>query len=57
MTLKKGEAVVGPFQGMFEQNALTFSLGWNQDAQALDSYTDMRNLQRQLKAQGRQFVS
>lgn len=57
LILKNGEAVVGLFQGMFEQNALTFNPGWNQDAQALDSYTDVRDLQRQLKAQGTQFVS
>ncbi|MCW2131337.1 VOC family protein [Arthrobacter sp. VKM Ac-2550] len=57
LILKNGEAVVGLFQGMFEKNALTFNPGWNQDAQALDSYTDVRVLQRQLKAQGTQFVS
>lgn len=57
LILKNGEAVVGLFQGMFEKNALTFNPGWNQDAQALDSYTDVRDLQRQLKAQGTQFVS
>ena len=57
LILKNGEAVVGLFQGMFEQNALTFNPGWNQDAQELDSYTDVRELQRQLKAQGTQFVA
>ena len=42
LILKNGEAVVGLFQGMFEQNALTFNPGWNQDAQELNSYTDVR---------------
>ena len=36
---------------------LTFNPGWNQDAEALDSFTDVRELQRELKAQGMQFVS
>ena len=57
LILKNGETVLGLFQGMFEKNALTFNPGWNQDAQALDSYTDVREIQRQLKAQGIQFLS
>jgi lactoylglutathione lyase len=39
------------------KNAVTFNPGWNQDAQALDSFTDVRDLQRQLKAQGTHFLS
>ena len=57
LILKNGETVIGLFQGMFEKNALTFNPGWNQDAQALDSFTDVRDLQRQLKAQSTQFLS
>ncbi|WP_427017508.1 VOC family protein [Pseudarthrobacter sp. P1] len=57
LILKNGETVIGLFQGMFAQNALTFNPGWNQDAQALDSFTDVRELQRQLKAQGTHFLS
>ena len=57
LILKNGDAVVGLFQGMFEKNALTFNPGWNQDAQALDSFTDVRELQRQLKAEGTEFLS
>src|SRR4051794_139178 len=57
LILKNGETVIGLFQGMLEKNALTFNPGWNQDAQALDSFTDVRDLQRQLKAQGVQFLS
>ena len=57
LILKNGEAVIGLFQGMFEKNAVTFNPGWNQDAQALDAFTDVRDLQRQLKAQGTQFLS
>jgi len=52
LILKNGEAVIGLFQGMFEQNILTFNPGWDGNAQPLDSFTDIRELQRQLKAQG-----
>lgn len=57
LILKNGEAVIGLFQGMFEKNMLTFNPGWNQDAEALDSFTDVRDLQRELKAQGIHFHS
>jgi lactoylglutathione lyase len=49
--------VVGLFQGMFEKNLLTFNPGWDQDAQKLDAFTDVRELQRQLKAQGVDLVN
>lgn len=50
--LKNGEHVIGLFQGMFEKNILTFNPGWDQDAKPLASYTDVRELQRRLKADG-----
>ncbi len=56
LILKNGEHVIGLFQGMFERNTLTFNPGWSQDAQALDQFTDVRELQRQLKAQGIEFM-
>ncbi len=57
LILKNGEHIVGLFQGMFEKNMLTFNPGWNQDAQKLDAFTDVREIQRQLKAQGMVFVT
>jgi lactoylglutathione lyase len=50
--LKNGDHVIGLFQGMFEKNVLTFNPGWDNNAQKLASFTDVRELQRQLKAQG-----
>src|SRR6266705_1815666 len=52
LVMKNGEAVIGLFQGMFEKNMLTFNPGWDSNAQKLDVFTDVRELQRQLKAQG-----
>jgi len=52
LILKNGDTVIGLFQGMFEKNILTFNPGWDQNAQNLPTFTDVRELQRQLKAQG-----
>ena len=52
LILKNGDTVIGLFQGMFENNILTFNPGWNQNAETLPEFTDVRELQRQLKANG-----
>ncbi|MGK2859157.1 MAG: VOC family protein [Thermoanaerobaculia bacterium] len=52
LILKNGDHVIGLFQGMFDKNILTFNPGWDQNAQALASFTDVRELQRVLKEQG-----
>jgi catechol 2,3-dioxygenase-like lactoylglutathione lyase family enzyme len=57
LILKNGDHVIGLFQGMFEKNSLTFNPGWDQDTNALGSFTDIRDLQRQLKAGGVAFVA
>ena len=57
LTGKNGDHVIGLFQGMFDKNILTFNPGWDSNAQKLPAFTDVRELQRQLKAQGVQLVS
>jgi lactoylglutathione lyase len=57
LILKNGTTVIGLFQGMFEQNILTFNPGWDGDANKLPEFTDIRDLQRDLKAQGVQLLS
>ncbi|KIL53098.1 VOC family protein [Jeotgalibacillus campisalis] len=52
LILKNGQTVIGLFQGMFEKNMLTFNPGWDQDAANIDSFTDVRELQKKLKAAG-----
>ena len=52
LIMKNGDHIIGLFQGMFEKNILTFNPGWDQNANTLDSFTDVRDLQRELKAQG-----
>ena len=57
LIMKNGHRVIGLFQGMFEKNILTFNPGWDSDAQPLASFTDVRELQRQLKASGVDMVT
>lgn len=56
LILKNGERTIGLFQGMFEKNTLTFNPGWDCNAGEKDSYTDVRELQRRLKAEGVELV-
>lgn len=57
LILKNGDHVIGLFQGMFDKNILTFNPGWDSNAQKLGTFTDVRELQRQLKARGVQLVN
>ena len=57
LIMKNGETVIGLFQGMFEKNIFTFNPGWNSDAQPLSEFTDVRELQRQLKDRGVNMIS
>jgi catechol 2,3-dioxygenase-like lactoylglutathione lyase family enzyme len=52
LIMKNGSTLVGLFQGMFENNMLTFNPGWDSDAKPLASFTDVREIQRRLRAQG-----
>ncbi len=57
LILRNASHTVGLFQGMFDQNILTFNPGWDAEAQPLDAFTDIRDIQRQLKERGIQLVS
>jgi len=52
LVLRNGERVIGLFQGMFDSNILTFNPGWNQLAKEVESFTDVRDIQKHLKAAG-----
>ncbi len=52
LILRSGSTVIGLFQGMFERNILTFNPGWDQSAKPLDAFTDVREVQKTLEAQG-----
>jgi len=57
LIMKNGDHNIGLFQGMFDKNILTFNPGWSSDAQPLSKFTDVRELQRQLKASGVQMTA
>ena len=52
LIMKSPTSVIGLFQGMFEKNTLTFNPGWDADAQSLEDFTDIRDIQKQLKSKG-----
>ena len=52
LIMKNGDALVGLFQGMFDNNIITFNPGWNQNAEAQKSFDDVRTIQNHLKASG-----
>ena len=55
--LRNGDQVIGLFQGMFEGNMLTFNPGWDQQGEETDSFTDIRELQAALRAEGVELLS
>lgn len=52
LIMKNGEHLIGLFQGMFDKNILTFNPGWNQSAENLPSFTDIRVLYKELRNMG-----
>jgi catechol 2,3-dioxygenase-like lactoylglutathione lyase family enzyme len=52
LIMKNESTLIGLFQGMFEGNILTFNPGWDANAQALESFDDVRTIQQHLKAKG-----
>lgn len=57
LIMKNGNALVGLFQGMFENNILTFNPGWDENASKLDSFDDVRTIQKHLKTSGIKLVT
>ena len=55
LIMKNGDHTIGLFQRMFENNIMTFNPGWDKNANKLDSFTDVRDLQRELKERGIKF--
>lgn len=52
LIMKNGDHIIGLFQGMLEKNVMTFNPGWDQNAQTLDAFTDIREIQKELKSKG-----
>lgn len=52
LIMKNGDHIIGLFKAMFDGNMLTFNPGWDQNAQNLESFDDVRDIQKQLKGHG-----
>lgn len=52
LIMKNGNSLIGLFQGMFENNILTFNPGWDESANKIDSFDDVRDIQKHLKSKG-----
>lgn len=57
LIMKNENALIGLFQGMFEKNILTFNPGWDKSAANIESFDDVREIQRKLKSNGIQLAS
>jgi len=55
--LRNGDTVIGLFGGFIQANTLTFNPGWNQQAEPLDDFEDIRDIQKRLKDEGVEFIS
>ena len=52
LIMKNETTIIGLFQGMFENNILTFNPGWDSNAQTLENFDDVREIQKSLKSKG-----
>ena len=52
LVMRNEKTIIGLFQGMFENNILTFNPGWDENAKVLDKFDDVRNIQKLLKSKG-----
>ncbi|MEP3891290.1 MAG: VOC family protein [Hellea sp.] len=57
LIMKNESKVIGLFQGMFEKNMMTFNPGWDSNAEPLESFDDIREIQKRLKASGVEFMT
>jgi len=57
LIMKNGTTLIGLFQGMFEGNLLTFNPGWDQDAQLVENYDDVRNIQKVMRDKNMELLA
>lgn len=57
LIMKNGEHLIGLFQGMFENNILTFNPGWDQSANLVEGFEDVRTIQKELKSKGVELMN
>jgi len=55
LIMQNGDCTIGLFEGMFEDNIMTFNPGWNNNAEEVNPFTDIREIEKQLKEKGIKF--
>jgi lactoylglutathione lyase len=49
LIMKNGSTLIGLFKAMFDGNMLTFNPGWDENAQNLEAFDDVRDIQKHLQ--------
>ena len=57
LIMKNESTLIGLFQGMFEENILTFNPGWDENAQEVEGFQDVRKIQQHLKSLGVEIIN
>ncbi len=57
LIMKNEHSIIGLFQGMFDENILTFNPGWDENARNIDAFDDVRVIQKKLKDQGLKLIT
>lgn len=57
LIMKNENSLIGLFQGMFQGNILTFNPGWDENAQNLEQFDDVREIQKHLKDKNIQLTA
>ena len=57
LIMKNESTILGLFQGMFDNNILTFNPGWDENVELVEGFTDVRDIQKKLKSQGVEFMN
>ena len=52
LIMKNGKSIIGLFQGMFEGNIMTFNPGWDENAQNVKEFDDIRKIQKVITEKG-----
>jgi len=56
LILQNGDVTIGLFEGMFEKNIMTFNPGWDNNAEEVNPFTDVRDIQKELHEKGIEFI-
>ncbi len=57
LIMKNENSLIGLFQGMFENNILTFNPGWDENAKNIEKFDDVREIQKKLKSKNIKLIT